>query len=160
MSNGYSGEVSITHQPLQPPARLRALVSWQASKISTIGARLTSAYMPLGARAEFAVLAALEEYGELSQAELGRRLGLDRNDVNSIVNRLQKGALIDRHPNPGDRRRNIVTITDPGIQALELMQAHAEQVQGELLRGLTSDERSQLHRLLGKVLDSYQPQPA
>ena len=152
--------MSLDAKPLQPPARLRTLVSWQASKISTIGARLTSAYMPLGSRAEFAVLAALEEYGELSQAELGRRLGLDRNDVNSILNRLQERSLVDRHPNPHDRRRNIVTITPPGKEELGRLQQHAEQVQGELLRSLTADERLLLHRLLAKVLDGYQPQPA
>src|ERR1700733_11003010 len=103
-----------TDSPLQPPARLRGLASWQASKVSTLGARLTARRMPLGARADFAVLAALEEYGPLSQAEIGRRLGLDRNDVNGILNRLQTGHLVDRQPDPADRRRNVVTLTDAG----------------------------------------------
>ena len=48
---------------LQPPDRLRRLASWQASKVSTLGARLTAPRMPLGARTDFAVLAALEATG-------------------------------------------------------------------------------------------------
>src|ERR1700755_806086 len=112
----------------RPPARLRALASWQTSRVSTLGARLFARHMPLGARADFAVLAALEEYGPLSQAGLGRRLrlerraarglrlGLDRNDVNGIVNRLEQQHRIERRADPADRRRNIVTMTGAGQQ--------------------------------------------
>lgn len=149
-----------TDNPPQPPARLRGLVSWQASKISTLGARLTARRMPLGARADFAVLAALEEYGALSQAEIGRRLGLDRNDVNGILNRLESARRVDRHADPADRRRNVVTITAAGRQNLEELQQHADAVQDELLSGLDVAERQQLHSLLAKLLSSHQPQPA
>ena len=146
--------------PLQPPARLRGLASWQASKISTLGARLTARRMPLGARGDFAVLAALEEYGALSQAEIGRRLGLDRNDVNGILNRLESGRQADRQADPADRRRNVVTLTAAGRQNLEELQQHADAVQDELLAGLDAAERQQLHSLLAKLLSSHQPQPA
>lgn len=145
---------------MQPPARLRALASWQAGKVSTLGARLTASRMPLGARADFAVLAALEEYGPLSQAELGRRLGLDRNDVNGILNRLEGGRHIERHLDPADRRRNIVTVTVDGSRHLEELQEHADAVQDELLAGLAPAEREQLQALLGKLLAGHRPQPA
>ncbi|WP_121714557.1 MarR family transcriptional regulator [Streptomyces sp. E5N91] len=145
---------------LQPPARLRALASWQASKVSTLGARLTAQHMPLSARADFAVLAALEEYGALSQAEIGRRLGLDRNDVSNILNRLEDGRQVDRQADPANRRRNVVTLTAAGRQHLEQLQQHTDAVQAELLAGLNTGERRQLHSLLAKLLDSHQPQPA
>ncbi len=145
---------------MRPPARLRTLASWQASKTSTLGARLTSTRMPLSARADFAILAALEEYGPLSQAELGRRLGLDRNDVNAILNRLQPSQHVDRGVDPGDRRRNIVALTDTGHRHLEQLQLLADAVQDELLRGLSVTERRQLHMLLEKLLSSHQGQPA
>jgi DNA-binding MarR family transcriptional regulator len=145
---------------VRPPARLRELASWQTNKVSTLGARLTARRMPLGARADFAVLAALEEYGPLSQAEIGRRLGLDRNDVNGILNRLGKSHLADRQPDPADRRRNVITLTDAGRRHLDELQQHADQVQDELLAALNATERRQLHALLAKLLDGHQPQPA
>src|SRR5690349_3190768 len=97
-----------TDRTPRPPERLRRLASWQASKASTLGARLTARRMPLSARADFAVLAALEEYGPLSQAEIGRRLGLDRNDVNGVLGRLDRGHQVERQVDPADRRRNVV----------------------------------------------------
>ncbi|MFD9500209.1 MarR family winged helix-turn-helix transcriptional regulator [Streptomyces sp. NPDC060035] len=145
---------------LQPPARLRELASWQASKVSTLGARLTAQRMPLSARADFAVLAALEEYGALSQAGIGRRLGLDRNDVSGILNRLEGCRQVDRQADPANRRRNVVTLTAAGRQHLEELQQHADVVQAELLAGLDAAERRQLHSLLAKLLDSHKPQPA
>lgn len=149
-----------TENALQPPARLRGLASWQTNKVSTLGARLTARRMPLGARSDFAVLAALEEYGALSQADIGRRLGLDRNDVHGVLNRLESGQDVDRQTDPANRRRNIVTLTDTGRQRLEELQRHADAVQDELLAGLDAAERQQLHGLLTKLLDSHQPQPA
>jgi len=145
---------------LQPPARLRALTSWQANKVSVLGARMIGRHMPLSARPDFAVLAALEEYGALSQADLGRRLGLDRNEVSGITARLERGQHIDRHVDPGNRRRNVVTLTPPGRRYLEEIQRHADAAQDELLAGLSAAEREQLNELLAKVLRGHRPQSA
>src|ERR1700759_1010783 len=110
---------------LPPPARLRGLASWEANKVSILGARMTARHMPLTARGEFAVLAALEEYGALSQADLGRLLGRDRNEVRGIVTRLEHGGGVDRRADPDDRRRNVVTLTAAGQRQLEDMQHQA-----------------------------------
>jgi len=142
------------------PALLRNLASWQTGRVSTIGARLTAARMPLEARSDFAVLAALQEYGVLSQAELGRRLGLDRNNVNGIVTRLETDGHIERRTDPADRRRNIVAVTAAGLRYLNDLHALATDVQNELLADLDPDERHQLRALLEKVLSSHPAQPA
>lgn len=145
---------------LQPPARLRRLASWQANKVSILGARMTARHMPLTARSDFAVLAALEEYGALSQADLGRRLGLDRNEVSGIVARLAGARHVNRQANPADRRRNVVTLTASGRRYLEEIQRHADAAQDELLVGLDPAERQQLNELLAKLLGSHRGQPA
>ncbi|NUP47878.1 MAG: MarR family transcriptional regulator [Catenulispora sp.] len=145
---------------LEPPARLRVLTSWQASQLSKIGARMIARRMPLSARSDFAVLATLEEYGPVSQADLGRRLGMDRNDVNGIVTRLQAAGHIDRQADPDDRRRNLVTINPSGTRRLEQIQLTADEAQAELLSALDANERRQLHALLAKALETHKPEPA
>jgi MarR family transcriptional regulator, lower aerobic nicotinate degradation pathway regulator len=149
-----------TDQVWPAPARLRGLASWQANKVSNLGARLFARRMPLGARADFAVLAALEEYGALSQADIGRRLSLDRNDVHGILNRLESHGQAVRQPDPADRRRNVVTLTEDGRRYLGELQQYADAVQDELLVSLDAGERQQLAALLAKLLGGHPPQPA
>ena len=146
--------------PIQPPLRLRSLVSWQAGKVATLGARLTARRMPLSARADFAVLAALEEYGPISQAELGRRLGLDRNDISTVVGHLQRDGAVLRRPDEADPRRNQVMVTDSGLRYLAELQEHADVVQGDLLVGLDDQHRQQLAALLDQVLAHHPAQSA
>jgi DNA-binding MarR family transcriptional regulator len=155
-----TGDGSEAADTTQPPARLRALISWQAGKINTVGARLTASRMPLAARGDFAVLAALEEYGPLSQAELGRRLGLDRNDINGVVDRLQDEGRAERRVDPADRRRNLVSLTSGGRDYLDELQAHTDAVQAELVSTLTTAEATQLRDLMAKVLRAHPGLPS
>lgn len=151
--------MSETEDP-RPPTRLQALTSWQANKVAVLGARMTARHMPLTARAEFAVLAALEEYGPLSQAEIGRRLGLDRNEVSTLVTRMESAGYLTRGPDPADRRRNLVTLTRAGRGRLEEVQLYADAAQADLLLGLEPREREQLNQLLSKLLSAHRPEPA
>lgn len=143
------------HDATQPPARLRALLSWQVNKANIVGARLTGAKMPATGRADFAVLAAVEEYGPISQADLGRRLGLDRNRVNGIATRLDDSGCIIRATDLSDRRRNTVTITPRGHRYLEELQAATDAAQEELATNLSAAESAQLRKLLAKLLEAH-----
>lgn len=142
------------------PARLRALASWQAGRVATLGARLTATHMALEARSDFAVLAALDELGALSQAEIGRSLGLDRANVNRIVTRLEREGLLQRTPDPHDGRRLALTATADGVAHLADLERRAARVQDELLVALDAEEREQLRRLLDQVLAAHPAQPA
>jgi DNA-binding MarR family transcriptional regulator len=142
------------------PAKLRVLVSWQAGRVATLGARLTATHMALEARPDFAVLAALEEFGALSQAELGRRLGLDRANVNRIVTRLEQAGQLDRAADPHDGRRLVLTPTADGVAHLHDLERAAARVQDALLAPLDAGEREQLQLLLDKVLAAHPAQPA
>ena len=147
-------------QPQVAPARLRALTSWQAGRVATLGARLTAAHMALEARSDFAVLAALDELGPLSQAEIGRSLGLDRANVNRIASRLEQEGLLARTQDPEDGRRQVLRATAEGQAHLADLERSAGRVQDELLVALDRDERDQLRLLLDKVLAAHPAQPA
>lgn len=144
----------------RPPARLRSLLTWQANRVNIIGGRLTAGRLPASGRSDFAVLAALEEFGDISQADLGRLLGLDRNVVNGIATRLDDRGQISRAIDPSDRRRNVVAITPQGREYLEELQAATDLVQAELATPLTEAEAEQLGVLLGKILDAHPALPS
>lgn len=139
-----------------PPQRLRRLPSWLVNQVGLRATRLIHERIGRpGARADFAVLSALEEFGGMSQAELGRRLGLDRSDIAVVLNRLEVDRLAERTADDEDRRRNIIILTPTGVLALEDLQQALGSAQSELLGPLSADERTQLIRLLQLLVDHH-----
>ena len=107
-----------------------------------------------GARGyHYRLLAALAESGPASQAELGRRSGIDRSDIVASVNELAEAGFVERTADPADRRRNVVTITPAGVRHLGRLDGVLDEIQGELLAPLSAGERDQLIRLLSRILD-------
>ncbi len=146
------------------PARLRATPSWLVTQIATRAARLvTQALTSVDARRyHFALLAALDEFGPASQAELGRRCGIDRSYIVEAVNELAAAGLVVRVVDQADRRRNTVTVTGEGRAQLRSIGDALDDAQDDLLAPLSPQEREQLTALLGRVLDHAvaQQQPA
>lgn len=141
------------------PARLRGTPSWLLTRTATHASRLVSeGFAGAGARGyHYRLLAALEEFGPASQAALGRRGGIDRSDVVAALNELAEGELVERAPDPGDHRRNVVTITSAGVGQLRRLDGVLAGIQDELLAPLSADERDELARLLTRVLDHHAP---
>ncbi|MEV0620385.1 MarR family transcriptional regulator [Nonomuraea sp. NPDC050404] len=137
------------------PGRLRALPSRLVNQIATAANRLADqALAATGSRRyHYALLAALAEFGPASQAALGRRTGIDRSDIVATVNQLADRELVERSPDPDDRRRNVVTVTPAGTRHLEELDRLLAGVQDELLAPLTTAEREQFVGLLTRVLD-------
>ncbi|QIG42508.1 winged helix-turn-helix transcriptional regulator [Nocardioides anomalus] len=105
----------------------------------------------------FRVLAALDEHGPRSQADLGRLTGIDRSDIVATVNDLVARGLATREPDRTDRRRNVVTTTPDGVGRLERLDAALHGVQDDLLAPLTPDERATFVRLLEKLVSDDVP---
>jgi DNA-binding MarR family transcriptional regulator len=136
------------------PSRLRSLPSWLTSQVALQGDRLVSeALAEAGVRKHhFTVLTALAEAGAVSQAELGRRLWLDRSDLHAVLNDLEREGLVARVRDEADRRRNLVRLTADGVDELARWDARVEAAQDELLAPLTANERRELVALLERVV--------
>jgi DNA-binding MarR family transcriptional regulator len=141
------------------PRRLTELPSWLTAQVAQHGARLvTDALGAAGMRRHhFAVLTALAEQGATSQAELGRRLWLDRSDLHAVLNDLESRELVARIRDEHDRRRNLVQITPAGQATLRDLDARVDAAQSELLAPLSPGERDELLALLRRVLAHHAP---
>ena len=89
-------------------------------------------------KAHFTVLVALDEHGPASQAELGRRLWIDRSDMVAVLNDLEAAGL--------RRARRATSATaaatwsrsrPSGIEALARLNARADAAQDALLAALS-----------------------
>ena len=99
----------------------------------------------------FRVLAALEEHGPTSQADLSRKTGIDTSDVVAAVNHLVSTGLVRRQPDEVDRRRNVISITKSGLIAVDRVGSVVDRVQGLVLEPLSENERKTFLRLLAKL---------
>jgi MarR family transcriptional regulator, lower aerobic nicotinate degradation pathway regulator len=144
--------------PTSTPKRLRTLATWLLGQSSNQGHRLVGERMNavgVPSRAHFSLLAALAETGPTSQADLGRRVGLDRSDVTAAVAEMESRGLLERMPDPADRRRNLVRLTEPGAAYLEMVEREVIRAQDELLAPLTEAERKQLLDMLGRIIEFH-----
>ncbi len=90
------------------------------------------------------VLASLVDEGVASQAELSRRTGIDPSDVVAIVNDLVSRRLATRERDPGDARRNVVTLTRAGRAEFARLEKVVTEIQERFLAPLNDSERRQL----------------
>jgi DNA-binding MarR family transcriptional regulator len=93
--------------------------------------------------------------GQLSQRDLGARLGVDPSVLVALLNALEDRDLVRRRRDPADRRRHIVEITDQGAAAVTKLDAAIARVEDELFADLTLHERDTLHSLLARVRTTH-----
>ena len=107
----------------------------------------------------FDLLAALRRAGapyELNPTHLMRATMLSSGDMTKRLDRLTDAGLVERRPDPADRRGTLIRLTRRGKATIDkAVEAH---VAGEarLLRSLTADDRRDLDHLLRTLLASLE----
>jgi DNA-binding MarR family transcriptional regulator len=101
---------------------------------------------------ELAVLVALDAHEPLSQQEAAGRLGVDRTTMVDLVDSLEQKELVERRPDPADRRRNIVQLTTRGKRTLRAGGRAALAAEKEFLAPLDPAEAAQLAATLQRLL--------
>lgn len=139
------------------PARWEGLPSWLLTQTANHAHRLVAdGFSSVRARGyHYRLLATLEDSGPASQAELGRRSGIHVSDMVATINELADRKLVERAPDPSDRRRNIISLTAAGKRQLRRLEEQLAERQDELLAPLSPEERQRLTELLSRLLDHH-----
>jgi DNA-binding MarR family transcriptional regulator len=139
-----------------PSHRLWGLPSWLLNQAAAHANRLVAdRFCRPGVRTSYAVLAGLAEFGPISQAALGRQLGIDRSDMVAVLNTLERDGLALRTPDENDRRRNAIRITPEGTDALHILDDQVNAAQDALLEPLSPHDRAHLSELLHRLLQHH-----
>jgi MarR family transcriptional regulator, lower aerobic nicotinate degradation pathway regulator len=146
------------HYTGRTPTRLEGRATWLVSRAHARSSGLLSAGFEAhgsGLRGyHYRLLAALEEWGPASQAELGRTTGIDRSDVTAALTELESRNLVERSVDPDHKRRNIVTITAEGVEQLLELDKVIDGIQDEFLAPLTGAQRRQFITLMSRLVDA------
>jgi DNA-binding MarR family transcriptional regulator len=104
--------------------------------------------------ARFDLLANLEREDGQTLAALSRRMLVTAGNLTGLVDRAERDGVVERRPDPSDRRLSRVWLTAKGRELVKtLLPIHAKHV-SELLAALDAGERRELRRLLGRLRDS------
>ena len=135
------------------PERLKGQFSRLVGKTAAQTRRVAGdALRAVGARKDdFVVLAVLAEFGPASQAVLAGRTQIYKSDLVAVLNELAEHGWVLRAPDPGDKRRNVVTLTDDGRRRLAELDGVLDGVNEHIMSPLDEAERAQLFALLGRV---------
>jgi MarR family transcriptional regulator, lower aerobic nicotinate degradation pathway regulator len=133
------------------------LPSWLLTQTAAHAHRLVSdGFAQVGARGyHLRLLRSLATEGPASQADLGRRTGIHLSDLVGALNELEADGFVGRSPDPADRRRNIIMITDDGLARAAQLAERAARMQEELLAPLAAEEREELVTLLRRLLEHH-----
>jgi DNA-binding MarR family transcriptional regulator len=103
-------------------------------------------------RAGREALAVLEGAGQpLSPTTIAERLLVTTASVTSLLDTLERRGLVERRPDPGDRRRLLVAITDEGVALVDQFLPEVVALQTAVMAELSEPQRRQLLKLLATV---------
>lgn len=100
---------------------------------------------------QFSVMVRLEAEGKSSQNRLGRLAAMDVATIKGVVDRLRERGLAVSEPDPDDRRRSVISLTDEGRALLARMRPVGLAISEQTLAPLNPAERRTLLRLIAKL---------
>ncbi|MEK7737743.1 MAG: MarR family transcriptional regulator [Pseudomonadota bacterium] len=103
----------------------------------------------------FGVLVIIEANPGLKQTALAKATHLDRSSVVSVIDNLERRALVERRAAAADRRSNALQLTPAGAALLKKLKRLVSQHEQRLASNLDENEQAMLIRLLQKILPEH-----
>ncbi|WP_334183048.1 MarR family winged helix-turn-helix transcriptional regulator [Novosphingobium sp.] len=104
---------------------------------------------------EFDVLATLRRSGAphaLTPTDLYEAAMISSGSMTNRIDRLEKTGLVERRPNPADKRGTLVALTADGLNLIDALIALHVANQHKIVSGLDLREQERLSELLAKLL--------
>ncbi len=101
-----------------------------------------------GAQARVLNLLSLEP---MAMRRIAQKLKCEPSNITGIVDRLESRGLVERRPDPADRRVKLAAPTEEGLQTADRLRESLDFAR-EPLAGLSAEERAVLRDLLKRML--------
>ena len=90
----------------------------------------------------------------LSQADLGRRLVVNKADMTGIIDRLEKAGLAGREDHPKDRRVNIIKITRKGRDIVNKLEPSYFKGVKKLMSGMPKSDMKTIMKSMEQIREN------
>lgn len=102
-------------------------------------------------RENFMILELLYSKGSLPVQKISEILSIPSGSITYVVDKLEKKGLVERQPNPNDRRASNVVLTEEGRALFdEIFPKHVATI-SQNLSFISNDEKEQLIDLLKRI---------
>ncbi len=108
-------------------------------------------------RPQWQVLVVLNRHEGVNQGGLAELLDVEPITVCRMVDRLQEADLVERRPDPADRRSWRLFLTGKAVALLAQLQPLGEQLEAEAFEGISSEEREAVLATLGRLRNNLAP---
>jgi DNA-binding MarR family transcriptional regulator len=102
---------------------------------------------------DFGTLRVLAHREPASQLEVAQTLGIDRTTMVALLDALEHKGIVRRQPDPADRRRNVVELTEQGATAYDAAMVAYREAENTFLAALGPAASAQFRRTLQALLE-------
>ncbi|PCH96433.1 MAG: transcriptional regulator [Rhodobacteraceae bacterium] len=100
---------------------------------------------------QYATLDTLRQHPGIDQSTLAGLIAYDRATIGGVLDRLENKGLLQREQSAKDRRARVLNLTPKGMDLYLQLLPIVNKLQGDILAGLTQEERQHFLELAVKV---------
>ena len=143
----------VSHELESPPwLRVESTLMAAARQIRVA---YDQAFEPIGlSLPQASLLAFVDEFGARTQTQLAARLDLGRAATGTMIDQLEKRNLVERQPDPDDRRVWLVAITANGKELVSQVLEIDLVVREQLRSGISRSDRQKLTEVLVRLQEN------
>ena len=103
---------------------------------------------------QFAPLVMLFEQDGLTQAELCRRINVEKPTMANTLQRMERDGLIKRTEDEADKRRSLVHLTPRAREMQAKVMESARAVSNQTVKGLSVGDQDDMFRLVARMVEN------
>jgi MarR family transcriptional regulator, transcriptional regulator for hemolysin len=137
---------------VEAPPALAADLCWLLSRTSyALTTEMTAALEDVGISPRSHAVLTTAMWGEHTQTEIARLVGLDKTTMVVTVDELEAAGLAERRPSSTDRRARVIAVTDAGRRSVKQADKVLDRVRDDVLSVLEPAEREVFLNSLGRL---------
>jgi len=103
---------------------------------------------------QWKIILALNLFDGLSQKELADKIYVDGSTLVPVIDTMEKKELIERRPDPKDRRHNRLFLTKKSASTVDSIIKTITQLRKNLYKGISHNDQESMRPHLKKIIDN------